>query len=66
MEQIMEDLEIPKLLEDFLAVYPEFAPLYTTQEQIDRFELIVGKLKCVYPQYENIERCNSKYPFFMH
>lgn len=61
----MEDLTIPKLLEEFLAVYPEFAPLYTTQEQIDRFELIIGKLKCIYPQYKNIEGCNSRYPFFM-
>ena len=61
----MEDLEIPKLLEDFLAVYPEFAPIYTTQEQIDRFELLAEKIKCIYPRFKNAEKCSDKFPYFM-
>lgn len=61
----MEDLEIPKLLEDFLAVYPEFTPLYTTQKSIDRFMLLAEKIKCIYPRFKNAERCSDKFPYFM-
>ena len=61
----MEDLEKPKLLEDFLSVYPEFTPLYTTQKDIDRFMLLAEKIKCIYPRFKNAERCSDKFPYFM-
>ena len=61
----MADLEIPKLLEDFLEVYPEFAPLYTTQKDIDRFMLLSEKIKCIYPRFKDAEKCSDKFPYFM-
>ena len=61
----MADIEQPQILKDFLIVYPEFSPLYTTQEGIDSFLSIVAKLQCIYPEFQNIETCKNKYPFFM-
>lgn len=61
----MEEIIKPTLLIEFLTVYPEFTPIFETQEQIDRFNVMVNKIKCIYPRFRNIERCMDKYPFFM-
>ena len=65
MEETQEIIK-SQLLIDFLAIYPEFDPLYKTQEQADRFMLIVEKLKCAYPQFKCYEqKCEEKIPFLM-
>lgn len=61
----LEEIIKPELLTQFLGVYPEFNPLFVTQEQIDRFEIINDKLQCIYPEFNQLFLCKNKYPYFM-
>ena len=56
---------LPDNLIDFLKVYPEFKPLFKHQDDIDRFESIYNEVKCIYPNFSNLECCDKKYPFYM-
>lgn len=61
---------LPTNLTEFLAIYPEFASLFTVdsvinEEMVNRFESIYNELQCIYPEFEDMLRCGNKYPFYM-
>lgn len=60
-----------ELLNKFLRVYPEFKPaLNTGDEEKDadikeRFIMLLHKISCLYPEFNDLERCENKFPYFM-
>ena len=36
-----------------------------TQEQIDNFIAIIDQVRCLYPEFMDLKKCQNKYPFLM-
>lgn len=60
-----EVFEPDELLKSFLSVYPEFSGIITNEEEQSKVMSIVKQLKCLYPEFENLDTCVNLYPFFM-
>lgn len=60
-----------EILNKFLRVYPEFKPaLNTGDEEKDadmkeRFIMLLHKISCLYPEFNDLEKCENKFPYFM-
>ena len=57
--------EYADIIEALLTVYPEFKPVLETQEQIDSFIAIIDQVRCLYPEFMDLKKCQNKYPFLM-
>ena len=53
------------MIDDFLEVYPEFAPLYPEPIDDTSFLIVVDKVECLYPEFSPLSLCTNLYPFFM-
>lgn len=51
-------------LNAFISNFREFEKILNTQEEINKFESLINRLKCLYPEFSNLERCNIM-PFFL-
>lgn len=58
------------LIDDFILTYPEFTPLFQTGGSITPegqalFDVVLNKVQCLYPEYQDLTQCLNKYPLFM-
>lgn len=60
-----EPIILPELLQNFLIIYPEFTEIFKDENSINRVLAIVEQLKCLYPEFSDLEKCYNKQPFFM-
>lgn len=57
-----------KLLDEFLAIYPEFEPLFEgegAEKMKARFKTLFHKISCLYPEFSDLKSCKNKLPYFM-
>ena len=73
---IVEPEPLPKddwddLVDKFLLIYPEFAPLLNTgnaekDAQNKAFiKVIFEKIRCLYPEFSELEKCKQSLPYLM-
>lgn len=60
-----DEIVLSPNLKDFLNIYPEFKPLINTQDLADEWDNLINKVKCLYPEFNDLDKCEDKYPFFM-
>lgn len=60
-----EPIILPELLQNFLIIYPEFSEIFKDENSINRVLAIVEQLKCLYPEFNDLDKCYNKQPFFM-
>ena len=60
-----EALILPKLLQDFLVIYQEFTPIFKDESVINRVLALIEQLKCLYPEFSDLDKCSDKHPFYM-
>ena len=60
-----EALILPKLLQDFLVIYQEFAPIFKDESVINRVLALIEMIKCLYPEFSDLDKCSDKHPFYM-
>ena len=65
LESAKDTLILPKLLQDFLVIYQEFTPIFKDESVINRVLALIEQIKCLYPEFSDLERCNNKHPFYM-
>ena len=58
-------LILPKLLQDFLVIYQEFTPIFKDESVINRVLALIEQLKCLYPEFSDLDKCGDKHPFYM-
>lgn len=57
-----------ELLTEFLKVYSEFNPLFVgEQAESNKLKIFVifDKVKCLYTQFKELDKCDNLYPFLM-
>lgn len=64
-EPVIIPEEYAEIIEALLTIYPEFKPVLETQEQIDSFIAIIDQVRCLYPEFMDLKKCQNKYPFLM-
>lgn len=63
--------EWDELIDKFLLIYPEFAPLLNTgnaekDAQNKAFiKVIFEKIRCLYPEFNELEKCKQSLPYLM-
>lgn len=57
--------EYTEIIGALLVIYPEFKPVLETQEQVDSFIAIIDQVRCLYPEFSDLKKCQNKYPFLM-
>ena len=63
---IKQDLELlTEPLADFVKFYPEFAEIFKDESVIDNALALVEQIKCLYPEFLDLDKCYDKQPFFM-
>lgn len=62
----MQDLILKPIVAKFITTYKEFKPLTTNEDDISNIETMMDKIKCLYPNFNDIDlTCDKVYPFFM-
>ena len=63
---IKQDLELLiEPLASFVKFYPEFAEIFKDESVVDNALAIVEQIKCLYPEFFDLDKCYDKQPFFM-
>ena len=63
---IKQDLELlTEPLASFVKFYPEFAEIFKDENVIDNALALVEQIKCLYPEFLDLDKCYDKQPFFM-
>lgn len=60
-----EPIILPELLQSFLIIYPEFSEIFKDENSVNRVLAIVEQIKCLYPEFNDLDKCYNKQPFFM-
>ena len=55
-----------QICEKFLRIYPEFKPVLETDEQKESFYAQIEKVKCLYPEFKDLNACGCSLPFLAH
>ena len=45
--------------------YPEFAEIFKDESVVDNALALVEQIKCLYPEFLDLDTCSNKHPFFM-
>ena len=64
-EPIVIPDEYAGIFEALLTIYPEFKGVLETQTQVDNFVAIINQVRCLYPEFSDLKKCQNKYPFLM-
>lgn len=64
-EPVIIPEEYAEIIDALLVIYPEFKPILETQEQINNFIAIINQVRCLYPEFNDLKKCQNKYPFLM-
>ena len=63
---IKQDLELlTEPLASFVKFYPEFSEIFKDESVIDNALALVEQIKCLYPEFLDLDTCSNKQPFFM-
>ena len=63
---IKQDLELlTEPLASFVKFYPEFAEIFKDESVVDNALALVEQIKCLYPEFLDLDKCYDKQPFFM-
>ena len=63
---IKQDLELlTEPLASFVKFYPEFGEIFKDESVIDNALALTEQLKCLYPEFLDLDTCSNKQPFFM-
>ena len=63
---IKQDLELLiEPLASFVKFYPEFAEIFKDENVVDTALALVEQIKCLYPEFLDLDNCYAKQPFFM-
>ena len=63
---IKQDLELLiEPLASFVKFYPEFAEIFKDESVVDNALALVEQIKCLYPEFLDLDKCYDKQPFFM-
>ena len=63
---IKQDLELlTEPLSSFVKFYPEFGEIFKDESIIDNALALVEQIKCLYPEFLDLDKCSNKQPFFM-
>ena len=63
---IKQDLELlTEPLASFVKFYPEFAEIFKDESVVDNALALVEQIKCLYPEFLDLDTCSNKQPFFM-
>lgn len=63
---IKQDLEVLiEPLASFVKFYPEFGEIFKDEIVIDNALSLVEQIKCLYPEFLDLDKCSNKQPFFM-
>lgn len=57
--------DYPQILKDFLNSFPEFKPLFKSEDDVNFFLSIVDKVRCLYPEFMDLDKCYNKIPFLL-
>lgn len=55
------------LVDKFMLIYPEFAPLLNTGDAQNKafIKVIFEKIRCLYPEFNELEKCKQSLPYLM-
>ena len=56
--------QLPLELKSFLYYYAEFKEAFKDNESVNKFLAIYDKVKCLYPEFNDLEKCKERLPFF--
>ena len=63
---IKQDLELlTEPLASFVKFYPEFVEIFKDESVVDNGLALVEQIKCLYPEFLDLDKCYDKQPFFM-
>ena len=63
---IKQDLELlTEPLASFVKFYPEFVEIFKDESVVDNTLALVEQIKCLYPEFLDLDKCYDKQPFFM-
>ena len=63
---IKQDLELlTEPLASFVKFYPEFAEIFKDESVVDNVLALVEQIKCLYPEFLDLDKCYDKQPFYM-
>ena len=63
---IKQDLELlTEPLASFVNFYPELAEIFKDESVVDNALALVEQIKCLYPEFLDLDKCYDKQPFFM-
>lgn len=54
-----------EIVSALLVIYPEFKAILETQEQVNNFLAIIDQVRCLYPEFSDLKKCQNKYPLLM-
>ncbi|HDZ5042715.1 TPA: DUF4054 domain-containing protein [Campylobacter jejuni] len=57
--------DYPQILKDFLNSFPEFKPLFKSEDDVNFFLSIVNKVRCLYHEFNDLDKCCNKIPFLL-
>ena len=64
-EPIVIPDEYTEIIDALFTIYPEFKGALETQEQMDNFIAIINQVRCLYPEFNDLKKCQNRYPFLM-
>lgn len=63
---VKQDLELlTEPLASFVKFYPEFAEIFKDESVVDNALALIEQIKCLYPEFLDLDKCYDKQPFFM-
>ncbi|TLD85795.1 DUF4054 domain-containing protein [Helicobacter sp. MIT 05-5294] len=62
---VVVEMEIPKELEALCKMFPELAPTMQTQDEINNWEAVLKKVKCIYQEFAQPKSDCEAYPLLV-
>lgn len=59
----MDKEQLNSICEKFIRIYPEFKPVLETDEQKELLFAQIEKVKCLYPEFKDLDACDCTLPF---
>ncbi|WP_416861557.1 DUF4054 domain-containing protein [Helicobacter ganmani] len=63
--RVYVEIEIPKELQELTKLFPELAPTMQSQEDIEKWEAVLKKVKCIYQEFSQPKTECEAYPLLV-
>lgn len=63
--RVYVEIEIPKELQELTKLFPELAPTMQSQEDIEKWEAVLKKVKCIYQEFAQPKTECESYPLLV-